>query len=311
MNTKKISQSIECLLLGQNHREITDQLISEEFLFEAVEFFKRVVEAKLNQQSVDLNWYQKTFIEDESDKTLIASNAGLAIKTINNKRNTTKREVVIEESLKSLDKLRLILNDLNELCESELEIELSITFNHVTVRLNLSESLLVINALAVRRQQIRGGMWSSLGKQIETPLLEIMCVLFEVPNAHYSPGNRKELREVDFLLYDQNKNPKRCEVKLQGKGNPEGADSVHARSADVFVAGTLSETNIKQLDSKGIEWVQLSQPRGFLKFGNVLETLNVPHRKLSEETHTNEKDLETYVKNTVNGYFMKVRGLQT
>ena len=35
----------------------------------------------------------------------------------------------------------------------------------------------------------------------------------------------------------------RCEVKLMGRGNPESADAVHARSSQVFVADKLSDLN--------------------------------------------------------------------
>ncbi|MCY3626564.1 MAG: hypothetical protein F4039_03890 [Gammaproteobacteria bacterium] len=62
-----------------------------------------------------------------------------------------------------------------------------------------------------------------------------------------------------------------------GRGNPEGADSLYARDTNVFIAGTLSKTNIQQLDYEGREWVELRQPFGFLRFGDVLKRLQIPH----------------------------------
>ncbi len=273
-----LRHSIELILLGRDHRYITNDEITKEFVSEAVTFFKKVVEAKLDSKSICMNWYKEAFIFNESDKNLLAAYGGLSVKTINNKRKSTKYEVVLEESLNNFE---LLLSTVNKLCDSDIEIDLSISFNGVAVSLNLSESLIVMNVLAMRRNQIRGGKWSSLGKNVEAPLLKTMCLLFQVPMNNYSEGNRTDLREVDFHLITRNGEQKKCEVKLMGKGNPEGADSLYARGANVFVASSLSETNIKQLNNEGVMWVELGKPRGFLKFGEVLENLDIPHKKLS------------------------------
>ncbi len=287
-----VKSSIESILSGEDHREVINKFISTKFLSETTEFFKKVVDAKLRCESIDLEWYKEAFIKNESDKQLVAAYGGLALKSIQNKRKTTRREVVLEESLMNCDTLLSITNDL---CNSDIEIELAITFHQVTVNLNLSESLIVINALAIRRNQIRGGNWSAFGKQIEAPLLFAMCILFQVPESNYSKGHRQSLREVDFKLVDREGNEKRCEVKLQGKGNPEGVDTLYARNADVFIAGTLSSTNIEQMESEGVEWVELSKPNGFMRFGDVLENLNVPHEKLN----IRDNEIRYLIKKTV------------
>ena len=51
------------------------------------------------------------------------------------------------------------------------------------------------------------------------------------PKKHYDQSNIPEsLREVDFYLIGKKPEKRyRCEVKLMGKGNPEGADVIHAR----------------------------------------------------------------------------------
>lgn len=292
LDRSSIKRSIVSLLIGEDHREITNILISTQFLAETIEFFKKVVNAKLECESINLDWYKEMFIKNESNKQLVAAYGGLAVKTISNRKKTTKREVVLQESLSNYDTL---LSIVNELCDTDIEIELSITFNHVTVNLNLSESLIVINALAMRRNQIRGGNWSALGKQVEAPLLTAMCILFKVPDSNYSKGHRNSLREVDFKLIDHEGNEKKCEVKLQGKGNPEGVDTLYARDADIFVAGTLSSTNIKQMDIEGIEWVELSKPFGFKRFGNVLKKLNVPY----QDINMSDDELISFIQETV------------
>ena len=61
-----------------------------------------------------------------------------------------------------------------------------------------------------------------------------------------------------------------------GKGNPESADVVIARGSRVFVADKLSETNKKQLNSLGVEWLALRDSNGFQRFKRILKKLNIP-----------------------------------
>ncbi len=86
-------------------------------------------------------------------------------------------------------------------------------------------------------------------------------------------------REVDFYLVE-GKNQYKCEVKLMGRGNPESADAVIARDSKIFVADKLSDINKKQLDSLGVEWVELRTNGGFQRFRIVLKHLKVPHKEL-------------------------------
>ncbi len=153
----------------------------------------------------------------------------------------------------------------------------------VSVELNISESLIVINTLAVKRAALRGGLWSTAGKRVEKPLMQTLCKLYGVSDANYAvklKGNddieeSSFEREIDFYLIEGTNNHK-CEVKLMGKGNPESADAVIARDSKVFVADKLSDTNKKQLDSLNVNWVELRNDNGYKKFGEVLTNLNVP-----------------------------------
>lgn len=61
-----------------------------------------------------------------------------------------------------------------------------------------------------------------------------------------------------------------------GKGNPESADAVIARSSRIFVADKLSNLNKRQLNDQGVHWVELRDVDGFQKFGRVLEKLSIP-----------------------------------
>jgi len=161
------------------------------------------------------------------------------------------------------------------------------------LQLNINESLLVINTLAVKRSALRGGLWSTAGKRVEKPLMLTLCKLYRVADENYAvklKGKAKKVkapvdvdtdidfeREIDFYLVDEQQQYK-CEVKLMSKGNPESADAVIARGSKVFVANKLSDTNKKQLNSLGVEWVELRSDDGYKRFARVLRKLKIPHR---------------------------------
>jgi len=217
------------------------------------------------------------------------------MKTIGNMFNSTKKEVVIDASNDHYDSLYAAIKALVE-SEDDLELTLTIKLKGVSVDLNVSESLIVINTLAVKRAALRGGLWSTAGKRVEKPLMQTMCMLYSVPEDNYKveiKGNDSEQtfqREIDFYLLNNNQNYK-CEVKLMGKGNPESADAVIARDSSVFVADKLSNTNKAQLDSLNVEWVELRDDIGFRRFKIVLENLEIPHRELNENDLINKIDI--------------------
>lgn len=212
----------------------------------------------------------------------IAINSGLNMKTIGNMFNSTSRQVVIDASNEHYDTL---YNSIKNLVEKEHELELTLTlkFQGVSVDLNVSESLIVINTLAVQRAALRGGLWSTAGKRVEKPLMQTLCKLYRVPEKNYKLrlinariSEETFVREIDFYLCNKGVDYK-CEVKLMGKGNPESADAVIARDTKVFVADKLSDTNTKQLDSLGIAWVELRRKDGYTLFKNVLVKLKIPY----------------------------------
>ncbi len=285
-----IKRIITRLIKGEDYRIEVVALINAEFLQFAMEFFERIVQAKLrNKDFVD--WYKKEFLNTSLNSSEIAINSGLNIKTINNMFNSAKKEVVIDASNEHYE---VLYNSISKLVESKNEIDLNLTikFRGVSVELNINESLIVINTLAVKRAALRGGLWSTVGKKVEKPLMLTLCMLFEVSKDNYSLYlKRKNVeqdddlgfeREIDFFLKN-NQESYKCEVKLMGKGNPEGADTVVARDSKVFVADKLSDLNKKQLDALKVNWVELRSEDGYKKFGKVLQNLNIPHTPFSDD----------------------------
>ncbi len=276
---------IKKLIKGEDYRIEIVTLINAEFLQFSIEFFKKVAYAKIKNEKISTDWYKKEMLDLNLPPDEIAINSGLNKKTITNMYNSGTKQVVIDASYQHYDTLYTAIDELTQI--EDIDLNLTIKFNKVSVDLNINESLIVINTLAVKRAALRGGLWSTAGKQTEGPLMVALCKMFDVPCENYSLKPRAKKvkkgdvnREVDFFLHKDDKEFK-CEVKLMGKGNPESADAVIARDSQVFVADKLSDQNKTQLDNLGVEWVELRDDNGFLKFASVLDTLGIPHTQIN------------------------------
>jgi hypothetical protein len=297
--TEQVAKNIiKKLLRGEDYRIEVVTLINAEFLQFAVDFFKKIVDAKLKNKNITVDWYKKEFLNPSLPARDIAINSGLNKKTIHNMFNSSTKEIVIDASNEHYDALYEAIKNLVD-TEHDLELTLTIKFKGVSVDLNVGESLIVINTLAVKRAELRGGLWSTAGKRVEKPLMQTLCGLYGVPSKNYALKIKGKVieendfeREIDFYLVE-GKNQYKCEVKLMGRGNPEGADAVIARDSKVFVADKLSDTNKKQLNSRKVEWVEMRSDGGFKRFETVLDHLKIPHEKLSENI---DKKLETVFK---------------
>lgn len=285
------------VLTGVNHREIVVGVIGASFLGVAMDFLRRVAIAKMRDKTINRDWYRANFLSEDIGSDEFANNAGTNKKTIRNTRQTGRRDVVVATSLAHYrDSLRIINELLESLADdSPININLKIKINKVEVELTLTESLIVINALAAKRLSMQGGAWSGVGKKAEKPLMEILCRLFGVAKAHYrgvgkgKPQGDDFDRETDFYLCPPNAEEAKCEVKLIGPGNPESADAVIAHESDVYVADKMSATNKKQLDSHGVLWAELYDSERFVQFQSILEKLLIPHDQDALQNITDEK----------------------
>lgn len=278
--TKRI---VEHVIKSEDYRIEIVNLLNGEFLQFTVDFFKKVAIAKLNSEDITMEWYKQTFLNEKLDSEDIAVNSGLNMKTISNMYGSAKRNIVLDASEEHFDTLYETVQSLVTE-EQEIDLSLTITFRGVSVDLNVSESLIVINTLAVKRASLRGSLWSTAGKKAEKALMLTLCKLFCVSESNYNSEHfvkDKTLdfdREIDFYL-KKNDMLYRCEVKLMGKGNPESADAIIARETDVFVADTLSQQNKNQCDSLGVKWVACRDDNGYKKFGTILSELGIPHKE--------------------------------
>ena len=145
-------------------------------------------------------------------KDEVAIHAGINLKTITNIYGGASRQIVIDVANQNYDYLKNLIRQLEVDGTDALNIQIKITKNGVSVDLNLSESLIVLNALATKKISMRGGAWSAVGKRVEKPLLIKLCQLCGVPPKYYNAENfvRDRMldvdREVDFKLYGKNFN---------------------------------------------------------------------------------------------------------
>lgn len=285
--TKRI---IKRLLRGDDYRIEVQNLLNAAFLDYVLVFFKQVIEAKISSKIIDEDWYKSNFLDDLNLKPEdVAIHSGLNKKTITNMFNSGTKQIVLDASKEHYATLFESIKELTKY-DNDINLKLTIKLNNVSVELDLTETLIVINSLAVKRAAFAGGLWSSAGKQVEKPLMETLCKLYKVPRVNYEIKIKNEViseedkesfnREIDFYLKN-NEELYKCEVKLMGKGNPESADAVIARESRIFVADKLSETNRRQLNSRNVLWVQLRSAEGFKKFESILSELNIPHQELS------------------------------
>ncbi len=282
-----IDNTIEKLLKGQDYREEVVNAINAEFFDFAISFFKEIVRAKLDSEEISLEWYKRYFINNEgftaADSAIFA---GMNKKTITNIYGTASKEVVLDVANANFDYLSTLVEELKQDSSDEIGISIKLNYKDIYVELNLAESLLVINALATKKAAIRGGAWSSIGKKVEKPLVTKLCMLSGVPKEYMDSSiftRNMELdydREVDYKLFDIDRNYIRVEVKLMGRGNPESADVIYARDTRLFIADTLSQQNKNQFDSNNIPYIEMKNNKNVLSdFKKALRKLKVPYTK--------------------------------
>lgn len=171
--TEQVTKNIiSRLIKGQDYRIEVVALINAQFLQFAMEFFEKIIQAKLRNKDV-VDWYKKEFLNPNLSADDIAIYSGLNKKTITNMFNSSTKEIVIDASNEHYE---ILYSSISQLIENQNEIDLTLTikFRGVSVELNINESLIVINTLAVKRAALRGGLWSTAGKKVEKPIMQTL-----------------------------------------------------------------------------------------------------------------------------------------
>ena len=272
-----LQTALRMILKGEHYRKAVILQISEDFLRFSVQFFKDIVYAKLEGVGIDEDWYKSRFLTGKFSAKKTAIYAGLNAKSIFNIYGSSTREVIMQVAPAFYDELLQRVETLIKSDFDNLNLHLTINYQGVSVNLTLQETLIVVNTLAAKHAEIRGGAWSGLGKRLELPLMLTLAKLYQVPAGHYAgKGLTGESREVDFHFLSDSGDQFFCEVKLMGKGNPESADSTIARRSNIFIAQTLSDKNKSQLTNRGHHWVELGAQDGYKRIYTVFTYLDVP-----------------------------------
>ncbi len=268
---------LRMILKGEHYRKAVLLQISEDFLRFSVQFFKDVVYAKIEGLGIDENWYKENFLSGKYPSKDTAIYAGLNAKSIFNIYGSSTREVIMEVAPAYHDELLQRVEWLVRNEYANVNLRLTINYRDISVSLTLQETLIVVNTLAAKHAEIRGGAWSGLGKRLELPLMLTLAKLYQVPSSHCAgKGLTGENREVDFHFLNRAGDQFFCEVKLMGKGNPESADSTIARRSNIFIAQTLSDKNKSQLTNRGHHWVELGATDGYKRIFTVFSYLDIP-----------------------------------
>lgn len=268
---------LRMILKGEHYRKAVLSEISDDFFRFTVRFFKDVATAKIEGMEITEDWYKRYFLEGRfpPKETLIYT--GLNDKSVVNIYGSASQRVILEVVPEYYTELMQRVDDLISNDFPNIRLSMAIKYNDCSVELSFRETLIVVNTLAAKHAEIRGGAWSGLGKRLELPLMLALAKLYRVPSNRYAgKGLTGENREVDFHFLSRSGDQFFCEVKLMGKGNPESADSTIARRSNIFIAQTLSDKNKSQLTNRGHHWVELGAADGYKRIHTVFTYLDIP-----------------------------------
>ena len=271
----------ELLTDGGNHRLAVFQAINRTFIRYSLDFLQKATESKSQWVDSDIaeiaesDWYVEFLRSQFTDMDEAEIIGAIPKKTIEN-IYSGKRKALVRSALEAN------IEHLIEAFEEARALHGPSEVATVTVdgiEFTAAQSMLLMNSLAVKRQQINGGFWSAVGNAVEVPLLKSLCRLYEIDEQYHRGGLKKDNRhQVDYMLRRSGVEY-RCEVKLNGRGNPESVTAAIARDPRIVLADHISEQNREKLNSADISWVDFSDNGGFFRFGIALEKFNIPHRE--------------------------------
>ena len=261
----------------ESHRTEATNLIDVNFLEQTISYLKQIKEKKRNKKG----WYARSMLNKKLSGVEICWNAAISLATLRNEYKTTVKDTVHKiANQRYKDTIKLIESMVDDF--EDVSLNLTIGTGSSKISLNHTDVVMIINALATRKAGITGGVWSTVGKRVEKPLMITLCKLLDVPEEYYDLKRakferRSEVREIDFHLFPDEKTKHKCEVKLSGIKNTESADVVWARDTKVLVSDFLSDVQKKLLPGEGRLWVSMDDGNAVKQFAHVLTELDIPY----------------------------------
>ena len=150
------------------------------------------------------------------------------------------------------------------------------------VELNYVESLFFVNIISAMKLTIQGGAWSEVGKKTEKGLLYVIFRLLKIPEDNYilttdemKKKGLVENREIDAIVFSQNKEPLTIELKLLGIGNPEIGDEALARKVSLFLIDRLTDMMIEESEKIGVKVIEFRQENPLMEIYKFFASKNV------------------------------------
>jgi hypothetical protein len=278
-----ISKIIYSILTGQDYRTYVLATINKRFVDKAQELISEVFEYKRRGD----NWLEK-LLEDTSKKTGKENKfkllwfGGLNDKTVKNMTGgTSTKEVCLDLGKKNIKALQLLLEK-SEKSDDLYQIKIIIKKDDMQVELNYVESLFFVNIISAMKLTIQGGAWSEVGKKTEKGLLYVIFRLLKIPEDNYilttdemKKKGLVENREIDAIVFSQNKEPLTIELKLLGIGNPEIGDEALARKVSLFLIDRLTDMMIEESEKIGVKVIEFRQENPLMEIYKFFASKNV------------------------------------
>lgn len=278
-----VSKIVYSILTGQDYRTYVLATINKRFIDKAQEIISEVFEYKRRGD----NWLEKLL--DDTSKKMGKENkfkllwfGGLNDKTVKNMTGgTSTKEVCLDLGKKNIKALKFLLEKL-EGSEELYQIKIIIKKDDVQVELDNVESLFFINIISAMKLTIQGGAWSEVGKKTEKGLLFVIFRLLKIPDDNYILTTEEmkkkglvENREIDAIVFSNDKKPLTVELKLLGIGNPEIGDEALARKVSLFLIDRLTEMMKEESEKMGVKVVEFRQENPLLEIHNFFKSKNV------------------------------------
>jgi hypothetical protein len=302
-----IGKIIYSILTGQDYRTYVLATINKRFFDKTQELISEVFEYKRRGD----DWLEK-LLDDTSkkrgkeNKFKLLWFGGLNDKTVKNiTGGTSTKEVCLDLGKKNIKALQLLLEDFGR-SDDLYQIKIIIKKVGEQVELNYLESLFFVNIISAMKLTIQGGAWSEVGKKIEKGLLYVIFRLLKIPDENYilttDEMKKKGLvgnREIDAIVFSNDKKPLTIELKLLGIGNPEIGDEALARKVSLFFTDRLTDMMKEESEKIGVKVIEFRQKNSLLEIYNFFSSNNVD---CSQPAKITPKDLEIEINRIINDW---------
>ena len=302
-----IGKIIYSILTGQDYRTYVLATINKRFFDKTQELISEVFEYKRRGD----DWLEK-LLDDTSkkrgkeNKFKLLWFGGLNDKTVKNiTGGTSTKEVCLDLGKKNIKALQLLLEDFGK-SDDLYQIKIIIKKEGEQVELNYLESLFFVNIISAMKLTIQGGAWSEVGKKIEKGLLYVIFRLLKIPDENYilttDEMKKKGLvgnREIDAIVFSNDKKPLTIELKLLGIGNPEIGDEALARKVSLFFTDRLTDMMKEESEKIRVKVIEFRQKNSLLEIYNFFSSNNVD---CSQPAKITPKDLEIEINRIINDW---------